>query len=138
MKICCGVGQLVGRRVHNPDVAGSSPAPVTKEIWGFMPYKYKKIKVNGKAVDEHRHIMEVYLGRNLGRKEVVHHKDEDTRNNDISNLELTDYKSHNRFHGHTERLLSGSYEHVKENSRFRLEKGDLPALARFRPLAFLP
>jgi glutamine synthetase type III len=32
---------------------------------------YKAIKVNGKKMDEHRYIMEQYLGRQLARDEVV-------------------------------------------------------------------
>ena len=31
LKIYCGVEQLVARRAHNPEVAGSSPVPATTE-----------------------------------------------------------------------------------------------------------
>ena len=59
---------------------------------------YKAIKVNGKKMDEHRYIMEQYLGRELTRSEVVHHKDGDKANNDIENLELTTLSEHTRRH----------------------------------------
>ena len=59
---------------------------------------YKAIKVNGKKIDEHRYIMEQYLGRKLARDEVVHHKDGNKANNDIENLELTILSEHTRQH----------------------------------------
>lgn len=37
---------------------------------------------------EHRLVMEQYLGRYLLPTEVVHHRDENPTNNDMSNLEL--------------------------------------------------
>ena len=49
-------------------------------------------------VREHRLIMEEHLGRYLTKSEVVHHKDEDTLNNNLSNLELLSGAEHRRFH----------------------------------------
>lgn len=57
---------------------------------------YKAIKVSGKKMDEHRYIIEQYLGRKLIRNEVVHHKDGNKANNDIENLELTTLSEHTR------------------------------------------
>jgi hypothetical protein len=51
---------------------------------------YKVIRVEGRAVYEHRHAMELHIGRPLGPNEVVHHKDGDRLNNAIENLELMD------------------------------------------------
>jgi hypothetical protein len=45
-----------------------------------------------------RYLMEVYLGRFLTDKERVHHKDEDTRNDSLDNLELTTLSAHGRKH----------------------------------------
>ena len=39
-------------------------------------------------IREHRLVMENHIGRYLTKDEVVHHKDENPSNNDISNLEL--------------------------------------------------
>ena len=61
--------------------------------------KYKAIKVNGVKYDEHRYIMEQYLGRKLNRYEVVHHKDGNKRNNDIENLVLMSLSEHSKEHG---------------------------------------
>jgi hypothetical protein len=55
----------------------------------MMAYKYKKIKLkDGTTIDEHILIIQTHLGRKLERTEVVHHIDGNTRNNDISNLEV--------------------------------------------------
>lgn len=59
---------------------------------------YKAIKVNGKKKDEHRHIMEVHLGRSLTSNEVVHHIDENKHNNDLSNLVVMSRMEHTKMH----------------------------------------
>jgi hypothetical protein len=63
-----------------------------------MGNHYKAIKVNGIKKDEHRHIMEVHLGRRLASNEVVHHKDGNKRNNNLSNLEVMSLSEHSRMH----------------------------------------
>lgn len=57
-------------------------------------YKFKM--VNGKCVRLQRHLMEIHLGRKLTKEEIVHHKDGNILNNDISNLELMNISEHNR------------------------------------------
>lgn len=47
--------------------------------------EYKAIRRNGKKYDEHRYIMEQYLGRKLEQDEVVHHVNEDKTDNRIEN-----------------------------------------------------
>lgn len=46
----------------------------------------------------HRVIMENHLGRLLNTNEVVHHKDGNKKNNELSNLELMDAKEHIKHH----------------------------------------
>lgn len=58
--------------------------------------RYKRITVDGVRYLEHRYIMEQYLGRKLKPEEHVHHKDRNTHNNDISNLEVLDRATHGR------------------------------------------
>ena len=66
--------------------------------------KYKALSLgkdkNGKRIikEEHRKIMEEYLGRKLTRYEVVHHIDGDKSNNDINNLALMTLEEHSRLH----------------------------------------
>ena len=47
---------------------------------------------------EHRLVMEIKLGRYLKQDEIVHHKDGDRENNDISNLKLLSRFSHADLH----------------------------------------
>ena len=46
----------------------------------------------------HRAIMEEALGRRLKPNEIVHHKDGNKQNNDISNLEVMERRDHSRLH----------------------------------------
>lgn len=49
----------------------------------------------------HRIIMENFLGRLLNTNEIVHHKDENGKNNDIKNLEVMDKVTHSKMHSST-------------------------------------
>lgn len=61
--------------------------------------KYKKIKLkDGTTIDEHRFVMQNFLGRKLKRNEVVHHKNHNGRDNRIENLELMSLSEHSRNH----------------------------------------
>src|SRR3990167_3790350 len=63
---------------------------------------YRMIYVDGIRMYEHRHVMEVSLGRRLRRNEHVHHLDGNKINNHISNLELISPSEHARKHFTTE------------------------------------
>ncbi len=75
-----------------------------------MAYNYKKIKSqDGSTRDEHRIIMEDHLGRSLLRNEVVHHRDGDKFNNQITNLQLISLAEHTRSHVKSKQGFSSLY-----------------------------
>jgi hypothetical protein len=61
---------------------------------------WQDIYSNGKrrTVLVHRELMEQHLHRKLLSTEVVHHKDENPKNNSLCNLEVKDHRVHAREH----------------------------------------
>lgn len=52
-----------------------------------------------KKIREHRKVVSDFIGRQINRKEVVHHIDENKLNNNLSNLVLFKHtNAHTRFH----------------------------------------
>jgi hypothetical protein len=47
---------------------------------------------------KHRIVMEQYIGRKLNKNEIVHHIDENKKNNNIENLQLMEKKEHDKYH----------------------------------------
>lgn len=62
------------------------------------PGGYAVISVEGCDKLLHRIIVESCIGRGLGRKEHIHHKDGNKLNNNIENLEIISQTLHNRKH----------------------------------------
>ena len=67
---------------------------------------YKTFWVNGQNRYEHRLVWERHFGP-IPEGMVLHHKDENRLNNDISNLELIDHRTHRRLHSKNYRLIDG-------------------------------
>ena len=87
-------------KVHLPQFADSSFQPT-----GKPPHRYKSMKVNGKQIRVHRHVMQEHLGRTLTSDEHVHHINGDSFDNRIENLEVLSNSEHQRremiVRGHT-------------------------------------
>jgi hypothetical protein len=70
------------------------------------PEPFKSMSRKDGYVMEHRLVMAMHMGRCLTRTEVVHHRDHNTRNNHISNLEYFPTNAeHKRAEGVERRLL---------------------------------
>jgi hypothetical protein len=64
-----------------------------------MKAPYRVVKPDGgRAVKEHRWLMEQHIGRPLGPDEHIHHINGDGLDNRIENLMIVDVTSHNRLH----------------------------------------
>ena len=62
-------------------------------------------------VYEHRLVMEKHIGRYLLPEEIVHHKDLNKTNNDISNLQIVTASEHTKIHS----MLMGGGLHGKRS-----------------------
>lgn len=72
---------------------------------GYLACTVKYSDGTKKTVLQHREVMEKTLGRALQSTELVHHDDENKRNNAPSNLVLTTKSEHARHHN-PEKLIS--------------------------------
>ncbi len=63
-----------------------------------MESKYIRKYVKDRIIDEHRYVMEQYLGRKLERFEFVHHMNGDKKDNRIENLVIMNGHEHAIIH----------------------------------------
>jgi len=83
---------------------------------------YKRKTISGKRINIHKLIMEEHLGRSMLPSEIVHHKDDNPRNNIITNLELMSKAKHLKLHltGHKIGNNKGS-----KHGKAKLIEGDV-------------
>ena len=66
---------------------------------GYLAYSVKYSDGTRGTVLEHRIVMEVHLGRKLGKHELVHHINGDKRDNRVENLKVLSNSDHATLHG---------------------------------------
>lgn len=76
---------------------------------------------NGKRIfiDEHRYIMQQFLGRKLKENEVVHHIDGNKSNNNIENLQLMIKEEHSRYHAKNRIVSAETRKKLSKKSKHR-------------------
>ena len=68
------------------------------ELNNVKKNNYKYTTIGGKQIRIHRFVMQKHLGRELLSSELVHHKDGNKHNNDITNLEIVSRARHALLH----------------------------------------
>lgn len=79
-------------------------------------YPYKRLKINGKCIDEHRWVWEQANGT-IPEGFEIHHKNRDTLDNRLENLELKEISLHRREHRLGNRICTvpGCGRHYESN-----------------------
>jgi hypothetical protein len=107
----CYWQDMTKRKPWNYGIKDTKHMGPNSNHWKGGKYKmtsgYVVLTINGSKLCEHRVVMEKWLGRKLSSLEIVHHKDMNVENNDISNLELMDWGVHTSYHHKLRHSLLG-------------------------------
>lgn len=90
---------------------------VSKGEYNYAVVRNHPFRTKNDYVLEHRVVMENHIGRLLRPDELVHHIDENKKNNDISNLEIQSWPEHSKHHAQAADWLELKCAEVPENNR---------------------
>jgi hypothetical protein len=96
------------------------------------------VRRNGRRVALHRAIMSEHLGRPLTSNEVVHHRDHNPLNNDLSNLQVMTRAEHCIYHLRTMPATKWTPEEEAEMLRLRREGLTIDVIARLLGKGYYP
>jgi predicted Zn-ribbon and HTH transcriptional regulator len=71
---------------------------VSKGAYNYAVVRDHPFSTKNGYVLEHRIVMENHIGRLLTKEEIVHHKDENKKNNSIENLQIMSASEHKEHH----------------------------------------
>jgi len=84
---------------------------ISKYYYIYSPEHPNAIGTKKLYIAEHRLVMENHIGRFLTKNEVVHHKDENTLNNSIENLQIMTPSEHVKLHKtNSKREINGKFK----------------------------
>lgn len=99
---CKALGVSTSGRTRGPDRKSSRGGPGSRYIdaegYVVVYQPDHQFPRRGGVVREHVMVMELSLGRRLAADEIIHHRDHDRRNNDLSNLEVMKRGEHSAHH----------------------------------------
>jgi len=95
-------------------------AIVGKEAGSYKKDGYCKIRIYGCFFTAHRIIWAFHYGE-IGQNEVVHHKDENPSNNEISNLKKMTVNKHNKIHKKPQKSLEFAKEQIRLMKKLKQE-----------------
>lgn len=93
---------------------------------------------NGRRIALHRAIVEAHLGRPLTSNEVVHHRDHNPLNNDLSNLQVMTRAEHCIYHLRMMPATPWTEMEEAEMLRLRREGHTIDVIARLLGKGYYP